>query len=154
MNESVLCTAIRERLMSIVANMQLENDAGSKVQPPQIVRGYLPPKRSGAIKDFPYLIVRPSVGSTDTEYKSIVDVKFLIGCYSEDFDGFEYAMLVLDVVRRDLLERPNLTGTAFQFELPFDWRLFDEQPWPEWMIEATCKWTIPTPQRVPDDGVL
>lgn len=162
MNEIALCEALRTRLSEIVPLMQMPTDAKDEtLKAPRIVNGYLEPKRSRGPKeeepDFPYVIVRPPKGSTDPQGMTTVNVNILIGCYSEEFDGYEYCLHVLSEIRRGLMERPNLTphklGSVFRMEYPFDWDMPDDQPWPEFIIMAKTRWTIATPQQISDDEV-
>lgn len=147
MNVTELSRRIRARLTEIVSNLQLESeDPNDAIKPPRIVNGYLPPKGVNTGGDFPYVIVRPSTGRTGDDGMSTVEVKLLIGCYSEDYDGFEYALLVLDTIQHALLASPTLPDSPFRMELPIDWDMNDDQPWPEWVLEATTRWTVATPQ--------
>lgn len=155
MNENELCDAIRERLRSLTELTQLESDLGDgNFVPPQIIDGYLPPKRSQKndegelLPEFPFIIVRPSSGQTGNDSMSRATVKILIGCYSEEFDGYKYCLMLLSVIRRGLVEKPTIDGTPFCMELPFEWQNPDEQPWPEWQVEITTQWTVPTPLNI------
>lgn len=53
---------------------------------------------------------------------------------------------MVDVIRQAFLEEPTLPNSPFRMELPMDWVLFDDQPYPEWAIEATTEWTVASPQ--------
>lgn len=153
MTEIELTRAIREKLELIVANLRLKSDKVDQPdRPPTVINGFLAPKRSNQQSDFPYLIVRPNQGITGNDGFTHVTVKLLIGCFSEEFDGFEYGLQVLNIIRLGLMENLTLEN-RFRMELPFDWQLFDDQPYPEWVLEATTQWTIPTPQQIPDEGV-
>lgn len=154
MQEIDLCTSIRTRIESVTASLLLQTDHGEDaLKAPQVVNGYLPPKRSNDIPDFPYIIVRPSNGRTDNQSSSVCEVKILIGCFSEEYDGYEYAIQVMDRIRLSFMQSPTL-DKKFRFEFPFDFTLFDDQPYPEWMLECTTRWTIATPQELPDEGVI
>ncbi|MBE0470510.1 MAG: hypothetical protein IBX55_13510 [Methyloprofundus sp.] len=153
MIETELTRAIRERLETIVENLRLKSDKKDQPdRPPTVVNGYLAPKRSNQQSDFPYLIVRPGQGTTGSDGFTRVTVKLLVGCFSEEFDGFEYGLQVLSLIRKGLMESPTLEK-RYRMELPFDWELFDDQPYPEWVLEATTQWTIATPLEIPDEGV-
>ena len=97
--------------------------------------------------------MRPNTGATEAILQSKATVKLLIGCYSEEYDGYEYALQVLAVIRKSLMENPTLENT-FRMEMPFNWLLYDDQPYPEWAIEVTTVWTIHTPLEIQEEGVL
>lgn len=157
MVELELAKALRERLLESTANLQLPTDSkGAEetvLKAPQIVNGYLAPKRSTEVPDFPYVIVRPHIGQTQSRDNTTCELKLLIGCFSEEYDGYEECLLVMSTIRTDLLERP-LLANQFEFQFPLDWQNFDDQPWPEWAIEVTTRWNVYTPQRIPDEGVI
>jgi hypothetical protein len=153
MSELDLSKSIRNRLKEVVKNMRLAPDnKKQEFRAPTVVNGYLAPKRSNEESDFPFLVVRPGKGETGTDGITKVDVKIIIGCYSEEFDGHEYAMQVLNRIRIGLMEKRTLDN-MFRMELPFDWELYDDQPYPEWQMKLNTRWTIPTPQELPDEGV-
>lgn len=154
MIEVELARAIRERSAEIVDLLRFPTDRpGEDWRAPTIVNGFLPPKRSKSNSEFPFVLVRPSAGRTGDDRFTRCTVKFIIGCYSEDFDGHEYGLIVLNELRKGFMESPTLEN-RFRMELPFDWQLYDDQPYPEWMLECTTQWTIPTPLEIPDEGVV
>ena len=155
MNEVELTEKIRERLKADLALLQLPSEKmADTVRPPQVVDGYLPPKNATQTPDFPYVIARAGDGQTSESGMSNAEVKLLIGCYSEDYDGHNYCLMVMSYIRRSLMQNPFLEDSAFRFELPFSWKMFDDQPYPEWILEITTQWSVPTPQQIPDEGVL
>lgn len=160
MNENELCDAIRARMTEATDLLQLESDKGDgSIKPPQVVDGYLPPKRSQKneqgedIPDYPYIIVRPTAGQTNEQRMTMANVTILIGCYSEDFDGYKYCLLVLAVIRKALMEKPTI-DKRFRLELPFEWNQPEEQPWPEWQLEITTRWSLATPQDIEPNEVI
>jgi hypothetical protein len=163
MNEIYLTELLRKRIEEAVLNMQLPTDAdGNTLKAPQVVNGFLPPKRSRGSKDefpdFPYVIVRPMKGRTGNDRMTTVDVKLLIGAYTEEFDGYEYCLHIMSVIRLSLMQNKTLRtdggNSAFRLELPFDWEAPDDQPWPEWIMAVMTRWTIATPQEVAYDEDL
>lgn len=153
MVENELTKAIRDRATEILSLLVFPTDSPNDEQrAPTVINGFLPPKRSKDDPDFPFVIVRPGEGTTGSDGMSRVTVKMLIGCFSEDFDGHEYGLIVLAQLRTGFMQHPTLES-RFRMELPFNWKLYDDQPYPEWMIEITTQWTIPTPQEIPDEGV-
>lgn len=157
MIELGLCDAIESNIKNATASLLLEyedrgDDGSFKRKSPQVVSGYLPPKRSSESPDFPYIIVRPISGVTGDDGQSICTVKILIGCFSEEYDGYKNCFLVLDEIKRSFMEKGTLAN-RYRFELPFDWTMFEDQPYPEWVIEVESRWSVYTPQQIPDEGV-
>jgi hypothetical protein len=163
MNEIFLCQSLRDRLTAIVEQMQLPTDTDANtLKAPRVVSGFLEPKRSRGSKedepDFPYIIVRPPNGQTTADQTSTAQVNLIIGCHSDEFDGYEYCLHVMSEVRRGLMTQPNLNpdaiGSVFRMEYPFEWELPDDQPWPEFLMLVKTRWTIATPIEIPDPEVF
>lgn len=157
MSELDLCEAIERRIKEVTASLLLEyeeqdEEGNFKRKSPQVVSGYLPPKRSSDTPDYPYIIVRPGEGTTSDDGNSICTVKLLIGCFSEEYDGYKNCFLILNELKRAFMEQRTLEK-HFRFELPFSWNMFDDQPWPEWVLEVESRWSVFTPQEIPDEGV-
>ncbi|WJZ69992.1 hypothetical protein PVP_XSN000013 [Vibrio phage PVP-XSN] len=157
MTELDLCEAIKAEIENATASLLLEyedfDEQGEfKRKSPQVVSGYLPPKRSNEVPDFPHVIVRPSNGVTGDNGYTTCTVKLLIGCFSEEYDGYKNCFLVLDELKRAFMEKGTL-ARKYRFELPFSWEMFDDQPYPEWVIEVESRWSVYTPQEIPDKGV-
>jgi hypothetical protein len=169
MNEIELCAALRKRLVDGLANMQLviENGGGA-VKAPQVVDGFLPPKRETPNDDFPFVIVRPVSGRTDSSATSSVNIKILIGAFCDTYDGHIDVMLVIAEIRRIILENQNLQlvvavgskasqetmGRLFRLSFPLEWEVFEDQPEPEWLGHVVTRWEIPTTQENPGDEIL
>lgn len=155
MVEILLAKALREKLGEILANFRMPTDnTNFPDRAPKIINGYLPPKRSTDDPDFPFVIVRPTVGRTPGESQSLVSIKIIIGCFSEEFDGHEYALNVMTRIRTGLLEMPYYTlDNRYRLEFPLAWELFDDQPYPQWQLEMTTEWTVATPQDMGDEHV-
>ena len=99
MVENELTRAIRELVAKAVKNFALPTKpergfAEGELRAPQIVNGYLPPKRQGSKDDFPFVLVRADEGSTDQD-STEVRVSIIVGTYSEEYDGHEYCMNVM-----------------------------------------------------------
>lgn len=152
-----LCEVIEADIKKATASLLLEyeqkgSDGEFLRKSPQVVSGYLPPKRATEVPDFPYVIVRPMNGVTGEDGYSVCSVKILIGCFSEEADGYKNCFLVLDEIKRSFMEQRTLAN-KYRFELPFDWTMFDDQPYPEWVLEVESRWSVYTPQEIPDKGV-
>lgn len=153
MIEVELAKALRKKLEEILAEFRMPTDQPNfPDRAPKIINGYLPPKRTSADPDFPFVIVRPKSGRTPDESSSRVAVNLIIGCYSEEFDGHEYALNVMTRIRTGLLEMTHYTlDNRYRLEFPLSWELFDDQPYPQWQLEMTTEWTVATPQDMGDE---
>lgn len=145
MIEQELVRALQEKLRVALKDFGLETKTGT-LRPPKIVDGYLPPKRSGADDDFPFVLVRPDSGTANQDSVS-VEVTIIVGCYTEETIGYLYCLNVMSRIRNALLSleggclnnRYNLTGE-------FTWKNLDEQPWPQWNLYLTTNWVTRAPQ--------
>lgn len=155
MIEIELAKALRKKLEEILVNFRMPTDNPEfPDRPPKVINGYLPPKRSSTDPDFPFVIVRPSTGRSTNESTSRVVVKLIIGCFSEEFDGHEYALNVMTRIRTGLLEMTHYTlEKRYRLEFPITWELFDDQPYPQWQLDMTTEWTVATPQEMGDEDI-
>lgn len=150
MVEIELTKALRAFLEKVVCNFRLQTKGGEELKPPKIVNGYLPPKRSGADDDFPFIIVRPAASNVEREAEQI-KVNLIIGCYSEEYDGYEYCLNVLSRIKQELVKLPSETlAEKYQLNFPLSWSLEDEQPWPQWIVELETNWTFRSTQNFDD----
>lgn len=146
MIENLLTEAVINYLRAVFDENLLPTDAGG-IKSPKVVDGWLPPKGSDDEPDFPYIIVRVSSGRTGDDGYSRATVRFLIGAYSEDYDGYRYVVQVLQRLRAAFMSLPSMTlDDQYKFELPFDWEMIDDQPYPEWVLSVDTQWTVVTPQ--------
>ena len=76
-----LTKALRELCEQAVKDFRLPTKDGKTLRAPQIVNGFLPPKRSSELDDFPFVLVRPEQSTTDRQYEE-VRVNIIVGCYS------------------------------------------------------------------------
>lgn len=167
MNEIELCAAIRQRLKVGLKNMQLKYEsAPGMVKQPNIVDGFLPPKRQSDVDDFPWVIVRPVSGRTDGPSSSVATIWLGVGTYCDTDDGHNDVLLVIAEIRRLLLEQQSLAyavgsggmanqsdaGSIFRLQFPMDWEVFEDQPDEFWVGHIITRWEVPTPQeRLGDD---
>lgn len=150
----LLCEALRHRIGEALESIRLETDEIElPYRSPRLVNGYLPPKRSGDEPEFPFVIVRPKDGNIGDSGYMRAKVRLIVGTYSEEYDGHEYALIVFQRILQSIRERPTLDN-RYQLEYPLAWELFDEQPYPFWQLVATTEWTVPTPVMLPDEGVM
>ncbi|EGB9353651.1 hypothetical protein OFY73_004672 [Salmonella enterica] len=75
-----------------------------------------------------------------------VRVKFLLGGFCEDPTGYEWLMIVLGRMAKDFQENPVL-DMQYEFQNDIHWKLFDDQPFPFWVMEAIGSWSVIKPQN-------
>lgn len=149
-----LCESLRNLVAEATKNLKLETEnLGAEHKAPRIVNGFLPPKRATDEPENPFIIIRPKDGriSDDGTYK--VNVRIIVGVYSEEFDGHEYALIVFQRITQAIQESQVLTK-RYRLEYPLTWEMFDEQPYPFWAIVGTTQWLVPAPVQLLDREVL
>lgn len=146
---NLLTKAIRNKVTESVVNFRLETPKGT-LKAPQVVNGFLPPKKIGPDDDFPFVIVRPESGIMDPESQQI-KVNIIVGCYSESFDGYE---VCLNVVNRIIDKLSSLPGGILEGKyiasFPIRWNMTPEQPYPQWQIDIETNWTCRSPENTDD----
>ena len=160
MVENELTRAIRELVAEAVKDFALptkpeRGDEEGELRQPQIVNGYLPPKRSGSKDDFPFVLVRAEEGASDAE-STEVQVAIIIGAYSEEYDGHEYCLNVMSRIRTALCSLPGMTlANRYRLQHPIKWSTYSEQPYPQWQLDMQTTWLIRTPQQIdPEEDFL
>ncbi len=142
---NTLVSAITDYLEKVVKNFFLETSQGNQ-KVPQIIEGYLPPKRSGVVSDFPYIIVRPIEGE-DFNDRATVVVALIIGTYSIDYsEGYKDVANIIWRIRTALLQQRVLEG-IYRLEPPLKWSMFEDQPIEQWLGVITTTWVVPLPQE-------
>lgn len=145
MIENKLSEALRDVIAEAVKDYVLPTKTGAG-RAPNIVNGYLPPKRSTLADDFPFVLVRPDQGASERG-QTEVTVSIIIGCYSEEFDGYEYCLNVMTRIRNALAMMESQTlDRKYQLQWPITWENPTDQPYPQWQIDMTTKWIFNTPQ--------
>lgn len=151
MVENLLAKELRDYLAERFRQYGLPAQGGNSRRVPQIVNGYLPPKRSGKDDDFPFVLVRVQSGKTVHD-ATTAEVLFIVGCYSEDFDGHEYCLNVMAEIRNALFSLPNATlSDKYEFRSEFSWSLVADQPWPYWELRINTQWVMVAPPIDADD---
>lgn len=129
----------------VVKDFRLLTKTEGQSRPPQIIDGYLPPKRSTNEDDFPFVIVRAE-GGVSQMGRTSVEVSFIIGSYTTETDGYAHCLEIMQRIRTALCQLPNQTLNArYQLEFPIEWRNIPDQPYPQWIIEMTTHWVMNTP---------
>lgn len=145
MQENKLTEALREFIREAVKDFRLPVENG-EARAPQVINGYLPPKRSGDTDDFPFVIVLPEKGTSNREATEVT-VSIIIGCFAEDYDGHEYCLNVMSRIRSALAAMENnILANKYVLSFPVTWELVPEQPWPQWQLNMTTQWEFNTPQ--------
>lgn len=145
MIENHLTEELEVFISEAVADFRLPVKNG-EMRAPKVIDGYLPPKRSGADDDFPFIVVRSESGVCEGG-KTTVTVAFIIGCYTEEVDGYRYCLNVMSRIKNALTMLPNGTlANKYQLEFPIEWSLVPEQPYPYWQLDMMTKWVYNTPQ--------
>ncbi|STF08928.1 hypothetical protein [Escherichia coli] len=93
-----------------------------------------------------HVIIRPTEGGMQPETDE-VKVKFLLGGFCEDHTGYEWVMALLERMMFHFQEKP-LLEEKFLFQGDIRWRMFDDQPYPYWITEATGTWLVLKPQNI------
>lgn len=147
---NLLTKALRELCEQAVKDFRLPTKDGKTLRAPQIVNGFLPPKRSTDIDDFPFVLVRPEQCTTDRESEE-VRVNIIVGCYSEEYDGFEYGLNVVERIKEKICTLPAETlAQRYQMRYPIKWTMVPEQPWPQWQIDMETIWIFNSPRNTDD----
>lgn len=145
-----LTKALRELCEQAVKDFRLPTKDGQTLRAPQIVNGFLPPKRSTDLDDFPFVLVRPEQCTTDRESEE-VRVNIIVGCYSEEYDGFEYGVNVVERIKEKICTLPAETlAQRYQMRYPIKWTMVPEQPWPQWQIDMETIWIFNRPRNTDD----
>lgn len=142
-----LTKALRELCEQAVAEFRLPTKDGQTLRAPRIVNGFLPPKRSGngELDDFPFVLVRPEAGTTERGAEEI-RVNIIVGCYSEEYDGYEYGVNVMERIKEKICTLPAETlAQRYQMRYPLKWNMVPEQPWPQWQIDMETIWVFNSP---------
>lgn len=118
----------------------LDTKADGVFVAPSVFLGFLPIK--AADDRFPnFIILRPLEGEDSREIAT-VKIKIIIGTYSKSDEGFSDCLNILQRVRDKLFEA-RIIGDIYRVEYPFKWELFEDQPYPQWQLEAIAVFTVP-----------
>ena len=140
-----LCSLLMALCAAATADFRMETPDGNAMKAPAIFDGYVPRKRSADGEDFPFVLIRPTGGSAGDEESSI-DVKIIVGCASQDDNGYRYAINVAERIRIALVALPDrMLDRRFMLTMPVKWDLSDDQPWPSWLLSMDTQWTTRTP---------
>lgn len=153
---NLLIDAIKKRLeeevcpgLLIQGPSDAEDDSEVKLFTPTIFKGFLPPKAATDLSEppeFPHIIIRPSEGWMQTELDS-VKVRFIIGGFCHDPTGYEWLMVVLERMALNFQEKP-IFEMSYEFQNDIKWKLFDDQPYPFWVMEVVGSWSVFKAQNI------
>lgn len=140
MTTILLLKALKSFIEENCTDYSLETKAEGVFVPPSVFLGFLPVK--GAEDKFPnFIILRPLEGE-DSRDIAMVKVKIIVGTYSKADEGFFDCLNILQRVRDKLFEKRTIDD-RYRVEYPFKWELFEDQPYPQWQLEAVATFTVP-----------
>lgn len=141
MTPTLLVDELRDFVDEVVRNYWFETNRQDITKAPQVVTGYLPPKKSSPDPDYPFVIVRLVEGSDNPE-GATVTVKIIVGTYSEDAqNGWRDVANIIERVWIELFKK-RIIGKKFMVEYPMKFEMPEEQPFPEWIGIMTTVWTV------------
>lgn len=147
MIENLLTEALREKITEAVKDFRLPVQNG-EMRAPKVINGYLPPKRSTAEDDFPFVLVRAEAGTSNVD-KTETTVAIIIGCYSNENDGHEYCLNVMTRIRKAFSEMENgILANKYILKYPITWEMVPGQPIKQWQLDMITQWDYNTPQAI------
>ena len=145
MTANGLCDHLLKLCAAATANFRLETPDGRAFKAPAVFDGFVPRKRAENGDDYPFVLIRPTGGRAGDEESSI-QVRIIIGCASQEDNGYRYVMGVAERIRIALAALPDrMLERRFMLTMPVEWQLSDEQPWPAWLLSMDTTWTTRTP---------
>lgn len=152
MTELLLSRAICELVRNAIKDLELPAPDGATAVP-EVFNGFLKFRQQDA-NGFPFVVVRPTVSTTDEESVS-VEVVLSIGAYYElqddgsSVDGYEESLNVASRIRQALFDLPNCClDDQYILDLPIRIEVSEEQAHPYWQVDMTTKWTFRKPDVV------
>jgi len=143
MTPVLLVDEIKSFIEEVVKNYWLETNKDTN-KAPQVVTGYLPPKKSTPDPDYPFVIVRLVEGS-DSQDGATVTVKIIVGTYSEDVqNGWRDVASIIQRIWTELFKK-RIIAQKYRVEYPMKFEMSEEQPFPEWVGIMTTTWTVAHP---------
>lgn len=159
MVENLLTKAIRLYLKDKLKDFLLPSEDPPTGKSLQIINGYLPPKTTKEkVSDeelYPFVLVRAESAETDRD-STVVTVAIIIGTYSNEAIGHEYALNVMARIRAALCTLPHLTLEGkYQLEFPIKWEGYSTPAWPFWQIDMQTEWLLRSPKpAIPNNGEI
>lgn len=129
-----LATYLKEELKEFT----LETKDGRKT--PKIIEYFFETKRRENESDFPCVIIRPYNGKMSSQ--SDIKINLICGVYSQDVDGIKDLVALMERVMKAVMSNYDISP-KFKFELPLEWEISDDQPYPQWLGQITTNWNIP-----------
>ncbi|AJK27735.1 hypothetical protein ABNB59_19670 [Paenibacillus larvae] len=146
MSASLLLIELKQFLENVFEHVGVGDDNESL----KIHLGWLPQTKapspgSGPAKqpdsDFPYLIIR-ALDGVEEEDNGKVTIRMLVGVQAKEENGYVEILSLIEKTKQALL-KTGIIGGKFEIERPVKWKLFEEQPYPEWVGEILTTWTVP-----------
>lgn len=132
-----ICNFLEQRM----AQLLLTSSNGDE-QIPQIIKGWLPFKKSEKDITYPFIIVRPIQGDVHNgpnEYKEyIIYLRLIFGSYSdpkqdEDYSKGQYDLYNMIERTKYMLETTKFIENRYQVMDPIKWAIPEEQFMPYWL---------------------
>lgn len=140
-----LATAIKEAISTLV--MQ-DTNGGSGA--PDVYNGFVPKARRGQQEPrMPFVVVRIEEGTDNgpemSAYNTTMQAMIIVGCKRDtDEEGYRDVVCIIEKIRQRFLNSP-VFGARYRAERPFDWKISDDETWPNWYGVMTIPVVIPQP---------
>nr|DAM69336.1 MAG TPA: tail completion protein [Caudoviricetes sp.] len=136
-----LMDSLKDRLQLLLTDYSSNQPSGTL--PVQVHSGYLPIRNNAGEKNsFVYIL---AFSGTDTKEMGAVKVEFGFSIYDDDkVDGWRSLFNVMEHVRQDLLKN-RLVDMEYRLEFPLEFKVADDQPFPQWQGTIVATYTIAQP---------
>ena len=141
MTDIALCNALCDFIKVAVKDFRSDDRDARGLSSVGVYAGWLPPKKGSIGEEFPFVIVRPASGFMN-DGSCGASIEIIIGTYSKDYDGFKDAVNLLTRIKTALADvSGRLLNDRFQLEMPMEWELSEDQPYPSWTATLKTNWT-------------
>lgn len=153
--------ALAEAIKEVTRDLSMPDTTGGSGAP-DVYNGFVPKKRRGETDPrMPFIVVRIEEGSDSQPengaYNTTMQAMIIIGCKREtDEEGYRDVVTIVEKIRRRLLSAP-VFGGRYRAERPLEWRISDDETWPNWYGVMTIPVVIPQPvelDSVEDEGLV
>lgn len=113
---------------------------------------YMPPTHSDRKELVPYIMFQPLAGADEEDSqthqrKSTLTVRGYIATFN--YDGQQGQLSLVNIIERmrQALLTTGMIGDKYELELPFEYRIYDDNVSPYHEAEFVTSWSIPVIQR-------
>lgn len=111
-----------------------------------VLPGYVKQNENTAGGSFPHIMLKLVKGD-DAAEGSCVTVKLCFGTYCQDAtDGWRELACLMERTRQALL-RQRTIAKQFRLELPLQYEVAEDQPFPEWIGQMNVKYSVGQPRE-------